>query len=345
MQTTGDPIQEAARLAQAGERQQAVKCLVSLLKKEPANLQAWWILGVCQEEPGRMRECFGRVLRLNPQHYGARVFLNRLNNSLPLPDIRELDLTAGEEEPGEPGLPVDGYADTSPFSTPIPPVEDDPEIARLIEAGRAAEKRKDFQAGYYLYDQVLDMDSSHLFAWLGKGYCAGRLSNAENNRIPEFFDCLTRAILARDILGLEIKGALAHLDPIFAQEASDCLLRLSSHAAQLALTSPQPMANVYAVERVHLTDWAYAIGRRLNTQAGLWCSRAELIGVANDAFRRIVQNVIDTHRSARSRLETIQMLRNYLLSKLSTSGIHTAPDFLQGLDEIASAVLQGSGNL
>jgi hypothetical protein len=141
-------------------------------------------------------------------------------------------------------------------------------------------------------------------------------------------------VLSRDHLGLPIDEAITRLEPTIAQAASDRLLKLTHFSAQLAMQTPQPMANVYAVERVHLTDWAYAIGRKLGTQSGLWCSRAELFAVTVDAFQRIIKSVVETNLSTRARQDRLKTLKTFLLSNLATSGLNRDPEILEEIENM-----------
>jgi hypothetical protein len=330
-----DILQNAVQYCQAGDKPQAIRLLVSLLSSEPTNEQGWWLLAACVNTPQKQRDCLTRVLRINPDHLGARMFLTRLENNQPLPDlISTLGPRDAQEMEGQ-----NGYNQTTEFHASLLPLPVEPQVIQLIEQAKNAEASKDFATAYQLYQEIIELDSSHTLAWMGKGYAAGRLSTADQNGISEFFDCFSRAILSRDTFGLTLNEAVSRLDPTIAQEASTRLLQLASYSAQLALSSPQPMANVYAVERVHLTDWAYAIGRNLDTQAGLWCSRAELIAVAYDAFQRIIQNVMDTHRSIRARQDILLTLRSYLLYNLTTSGMDKDPEFQQALEVMQNKAL------
>jgi hypothetical protein len=334
MPSADEVLQNVVQLCQTGDKTQAAKLLVSLLSKEPANEQGWWLLAACVDTPKKQRDCLLRVLRINPEHLGARMFLNRLDNNQPLPDL----ISALNPNPAVLDEEL-GYSQTAAnISSVLPPAEE-PQVAQLIQQAAAAETDKDFPTAYQLYHEILELDSSNTLAWMGKGYAAGRLSSPEQNGIPEFFDCFSRAILSRDQYGLTLTEAVSRLDPTIAQNASNRLLQLASYVAQLALTSPQPMANVYAVERVHLTDWAYAIGHSLDKQAGLWCSRAELIAVALDAFQRIIQNVLETNRTTRARQEMILTLKNYVLFNLTTSGMDKDPDFLNRLNNMQNQAL------
>lgn len=329
MPTGTEALQQAIQLHQTGKKSQAARLLVNLLKTDPANEQSWWLLSTCVDDPQKQRDCLDRVLLINPYHLGARMTLERLNEDQP----------SSTSDSDAPPMALDsspGYASTEPFAPP--PFPEHSKIARLLEEARAAVERKDFGGAYELYHRVLEQESSRMTAWLGQGYCAARLSDGETNRFPEFFDSLSRAVLARDSFGLALNDALARLDPAVAQAASNYMLQLASFAAQLALSQPQPMANVYAVERVHLADWAYTVGRQRQDQSGTWFSQDELIGIAADAYQRILTNLNETQRNSRARAETMKALRGYLLNNLTASGLNRDPAFLAQLDRLEDQI-------
>jgi hypothetical protein len=333
MPSNDEIIQEAIHLCQIGNKDKASTMLVSMLRANPSHEQGWWLLAACIDSPKQKQDCLQRVLALNPDHLGAKLFLELIRTEQQVPDLYNTS-SLTKNNPNAADEDNNGFAQTSPFvaADPLPLIN--PDTRKLMDHAQQAEKSQDFSLAFQLYSHALDIDTSNTLAWLGKGYASGRLSTGDKNNIPEFFLYLTQAILSRDHQGLPISEAITQIDPHLAQAASDRLLRLAHYTAKLAISTPQPMANVYAIERVHLTDWAYVIGRRLDTVAGLWCSRSELISVTFDAFQRIIQNVNETSLTKRARLERLQPLKSFLLSNLSTSGLNHDPDFLKELEEM-----------
>jgi len=66
------------RAAAAGDFQQARDCLSAAVQAEPANEEAWLLLGHCfQDDPAQRRACYQRVLELNPSNDLARISLSR----------------------------------------------------------------------------------------------------------------------------------------------------------------------------------------------------------------------------------------------------------------------------
>jgi tetratricopeptide (TPR) repeat protein len=328
-------LQQAVGLCQAGQKHQAAGILISVLKMEPSNELAWWLLSNCVEPPQQKRDCLNRVMRINPNHSGARLFLAMLERDQPLPDVFSAPIQA---EPLAAGL--DGNAVTRPLTQPLAPLDQEPAIATLMEEARAAEENSHFSTAYEAYEAILQLDSSDTLAWLGKGYAAGRLSTQDQNEIPEFFRCFSRAVLSHDSLGLSFEEAVTRLEPALARATTDRLLKLADFAAQMALAASQPMAKVYAVEHAHLTDWAYAISRGRESQTGPWCSRSRVVGAATNAFQRIIDDACKTNLSTRSRQQIFQTLKDYMLSNLTASGMNKDPELNQKLEEISKKALR-----
>ncbi len=72
------------RAAAAGDFQQARDCLSFVVQAEPANEEAWLLLGHClQDDPAQRRACYQRVLELNPSNELARISLSRAEPAQP----------------------------------------------------------------------------------------------------------------------------------------------------------------------------------------------------------------------------------------------------------------------
>ena len=62
-----------------GKPEEARPLLVGVLKQDPKNERAWWMLGFVFEEPERRRYAFEQVLQINPNHEKARQKLEALS--------------------------------------------------------------------------------------------------------------------------------------------------------------------------------------------------------------------------------------------------------------------------
>ena len=61
-----------------GDRRQAIRILGQVIAGQPDNLDAWLMLAEAVEDPERKRECYQRVLRLDPSNFSAQDGLIRL---------------------------------------------------------------------------------------------------------------------------------------------------------------------------------------------------------------------------------------------------------------------------
>lgn len=53
-------------------------------------------------------------------------------------------------------------------------------IKALLDLARTAEKLGNFEEAEKYYTQTLEIDSDNIYAWLGRGYCAGMLSTSDS---------------------------------------------------------------------------------------------------------------------------------------------------------------------
>ena len=335
-----DLLEQAIQRYRSGDRQQAARTLALLIKQDPANEQAWWWLAACVETAEQKTDCYQRILRSNPLHAGARTALLdlQLGRAPADPDAVTTTTAAGTADAVDPANAPTTRLRPSGLLSRLSllanrPVE--PEVEDLMARAAQAEDAGDFHTAYDLYARAVAIDSSYAPAWLGKGSAAGRLSTPEYNGIPEFFECLARAVLSQDRLGLTLPQALSQLDPALARILAGRLHELSAAVASLAVTSSLSMRNVFAIERVRLGDCAFAVSRRMNAQSGLAQEYAELEALALDAFRHIVAGVRASTRPGRERLSLLQTFRTLLLNNLAASGLAQDPEFRKQVDSLA----------
>ncbi len=337
MPTGPELLNQAIASYRTGDKKQAARVLALLIKKEPENEQAWWWLAACVDSAEQKTDCYQRVLRIDPLHAGARAALLDLAANRPPPGPENAARLPRAVDPAAAptaGLPSSAVlARLAQLDRPV-----EPEVEELMALAVQAEAVEDFQAAYDLYSRAVAIDSSHSPAWIGKGYAAGRLSTPEHNGIPEFFECLTRAVLSQDRFGLTLPQALSQLDPALARILAERLHGLADALGGLAVTSSLAMKNVFAIERVRVADCAFAVGRRLSPQPGLAGDYAGLAEIALAAFRQIIAGVRASTRSALARHELVQNFRALLLNNLVASGLNKDPDFLQQVNALAETV-------
>lgn len=72
-----DQLAEAQRLIDNGLKDEAVKILAPILRSDPRNAEAWWLMANAMREPDRTRYALEQVLRYRPDDERARVMLTR----------------------------------------------------------------------------------------------------------------------------------------------------------------------------------------------------------------------------------------------------------------------------
>lgn len=83
--TIGQQLQQAYQLIHLGQRQQAMQILYDILRFDPDNADAWWLMANAATNVIDMRVALEQVLRLRPDHQPARQMLNSLNNGFQPP--------------------------------------------------------------------------------------------------------------------------------------------------------------------------------------------------------------------------------------------------------------------
>ncbi len=72
-----DQLLEAIRYFETGNKQDAQKQLVQVLKADPENEYAWlWMALTLEDDPVRKKGCLEKVLALNPQNSKANQMLH-----------------------------------------------------------------------------------------------------------------------------------------------------------------------------------------------------------------------------------------------------------------------------
>lgn len=92
-----DWLQESIRALRAGDRREARRLLGGVVAENPGNVAGWWLLAATLDDPEQKRYALRRVLRLRPDHAGARRLLDQLETPGP-PAPLELEQTEVADE-------------------------------------------------------------------------------------------------------------------------------------------------------------------------------------------------------------------------------------------------------
>ena len=134
-------LQEAYQLIKSGNKQEATRLLLGILRENRDNADAWWLLANATSDAEKQRQALGQVLRVKPDHNAAQRMLEKVNTAAAMrpstppppspfaaPEPTRADPFA---PPGSrPATPADDPFD-DPFSAPVTsagsrPVADDP---------------------------------------------------------------------------------------------------------------------------------------------------------------------------------------------------------------------------
>jgi tetratricopeptide (TPR) repeat protein len=76
-----EKLQEAVSLYKKGDKSQAMKLLIEIVKQEPNNSVAWYGLALCLDDLDKKIYCLKKVLSLDPSHKKAQQVLENLQVS------------------------------------------------------------------------------------------------------------------------------------------------------------------------------------------------------------------------------------------------------------------------
>lgn len=103
---SSEPLQVAYRLIREGNKQEAVRILTPIVRADPQNADAWWLLANAVDNPEQKRRALERVLRLRPEDERAQRMYANLQN--PAPQARRAP---------PPSPAVESFPATDEFST------------------------------------------------------------------------------------------------------------------------------------------------------------------------------------------------------------------------------------
>ncbi len=89
MGTSSELIDKAIAEAKSGNKAGAKKILVQVVKNEPSNAQAWYLLSWVVDEKEQIIYCLNKVLEIIPDNSQAKARLRKLQEeSTPIPSIQ-----------------------------------------------------------------------------------------------------------------------------------------------------------------------------------------------------------------------------------------------------------------
>lgn len=116
MTTSSETIQRALELLKAGDKATAQSILIPILKVEPNNAEAWYLLAFTLPDQERRLECFNEVLRIDPNNQAAKKQIARLTTPQPAAGMAHVQ-PAAYNPSSQPARPV---TDSTPIHATAP---------------------------------------------------------------------------------------------------------------------------------------------------------------------------------------------------------------------------------
>lgn len=195
-------VQTGIELFKSGNKPRALQIFLEVLKKEPKNEIAWLWLAACVENPQQKRDCFHKILAINPNNTYAQKALAELElqtisepKSVPQSGIVLKCPSCGSAmgQPDHTGLVQCGYCGTT--ITYHPPVEktEKKNIERYLEICRSALEVKNYKETLEYANKALEVDPKNVDAWINKAIASFWFTTEAKNRYDEAMSYLHKA--------------------------------------------------------------------------------------------------------------------------------------------------------
>jgi hypothetical protein len=143
-------LQQAARLARAGKRDEAYEIVADVLREEPGSAQAWAAMSHLVDDRAQVAECLKRVVKLADDEQTRRWASDRLAKLEPAPASMPEPVWAAEPEPVRMPEPTPEPEPVQPI-TAVSPTAQRPERAGItpedVERIEAGKQRRETREG------------------------------------------------------------------------------------------------------------------------------------------------------------------------------------------------------
>jgi tetratricopeptide (TPR) repeat protein len=199
-------VQAGIEKYKSGDKANALKIFLEILKQEPNNEIAWLWLAACVEKPEQKKDCFHKVLSINPNNTFAQKALAELELQTVPQSVSDVKPVAKNGsvlkcpscgsvmgQPDHTGLVQCGYCGTT--ITYHPPVEktERKNVERLLEICKAAIDGGNYNEGLQYSNKILEIDPDNFDAWVYKAISAFWQTTVANNKYDEAMGYLNKA--------------------------------------------------------------------------------------------------------------------------------------------------------
>jgi tetratricopeptide (TPR) repeat protein len=195
-------IQMGIQYFKEGNKTGALQIFLQVLEREPNNEIAWLWLAACVDKPEQKRDCFHKVLAINPNNANAQKALAELElqtipEAKPIPQqgtvLKCPSCGSVMGKPDHTGLVQCGYCGTT--ITYHPPVEkvERKNIERYLEICKTALAGSNYDEAIQYANKILEIDPENFDAWINKATATFWLTTATNNRFDEAMEYVLKA--------------------------------------------------------------------------------------------------------------------------------------------------------
>jgi len=195
-------VQTGIQYFGSGNKTGALQIFLEVLKREPNNEIAWLWLAACVDKPEQKRDCFHKVLSINPSNLNAQkalaeLELQTISDSRPVPKSGSVlkcpSCGSVMGKPDHTGLVQCSYCGTA--ITYDPPAEkvEQKNIERYLEICNSSLEGKNYEETLLYANKVLEIDPKNSSAWINKGIATSWLTTSKNNRYDEAMGYLRKA--------------------------------------------------------------------------------------------------------------------------------------------------------
>ncbi|HNQ94675.1 MAG: hypothetical protein JNJ96_06570 [Anaerolineales bacterium] len=195
-------VQTGIELFKSGNKPRALQIFLDVLKREPENEIAWLWLAACVESPQQKRDCFHKILAINPnntyaQKALAELELQSISEPKPVPQsgtvLKCPSCGSVMGQPDHTGLVQCRYCGTT--ITYHPPVEktERKSVERYLEICKSALEVKNYKETLEYANKVLEIDPENVDAWVNKAIASFWFTTEVKNRYDEAMNYLQKA--------------------------------------------------------------------------------------------------------------------------------------------------------
>lgn len=195
-------IQTGIQHFDSGNKSGALQVFLEVLKREPNNEVAWLWLAACVDKIEQKRDCFRKILAINPNNLNAQKALAELElqaiaDTKLIPEsgtvLKCPSCGSVMGKPDHTGLVQCSYCGTAITYHPPTAKIEQKNVERLLEICNSSLEGKNYDETLQYANKVLEIDPENINAWINKAIATFWFSTAAKGRFDEALGYLKKA--------------------------------------------------------------------------------------------------------------------------------------------------------